>query len=396
MQRVATLDTILNGATARVEPGGCAALAERVREAAAARSRLAPRGAGSWWPNRAAAALDASQLEPLLRIEPGDLVATASASCTMAALSDRLRSAGAWVALDAPGGGGRTLGSVLATGTAGPLAARFGPPRDQVLGLTFLCGNSRVATSGGRVVKNVAGFDLAKVVIGAYGAHGLILGAHLRLRALPEADATIGARGSRAAVAAAAARLMTEGFLPCALEVVNPPLAVALGMERDWTLLVRVMGARRGVDEESGAAAALLHSAGLTSASVPDEVWSHWSMEVAAEPVVTRLGALPARWQEAVDLAERFAGSDARCSVTVPRGTVRVAGRLSAEGARALRREAGSLGWPVVVERGDAALLGAVGVWGSLPPGAAGLANGLREVFDPDGVFSVPLGGMAG
>src|SRR5439155_834709 len=92
---------------------------------------------------------------------------------------------------------GRTLGSVVATATAGPLRHGFGAVRDHILGVTFVTGDGRLVQSGGRVVKNVAGYDLTKLEAGGFGAFGVIVLVHLRLRALPRADQTFVLAGTR-------------------------------------------------------------------------------------------------------------------------------------------------------------------------------------------------------
>ena len=111
-----------------------------------------------------------------------------------------------WLALDPPGRPDRSLGSIVATATSGPLRHGFGPVRDHVLGCTVATGDGRLVKAGGRVVKNVAGYDLTKLQVGGFGGFGIIAEAHLRLRALPRADVTLLARGARDDLTAGGAR----------------------------------------------------------------------------------------------------------------------------------------------------------------------------------------------
>ena len=233
-------------------PAGATTVAEDVRRAIADGARLQPRGAGTWWPDPAPGvrALDLSALHEVSRLEPADLVVTAGAGCRLDDLAARLAAAGVWLALDPAGSAGRTVGSVLATGGAGPLAARYGAPRDQVLGLTVVAGNGVAVRMGGRVVKNVAGFDVAKAVVGGHGAFGAIVEAHLRLHALPAADRSLAWAGSRREVGAAAARILAAGAAPAALEVLDPPLAHQVIGSDGWALLVRDLGGAAAADEE--------------------------------------------------------------------------------------------------------------------------------------------------
>ena len=304
----------------------------------------------------------------------------------------RLAAAGVWLALDPPGSAGRTVGSVLAAGGAGPLAARYGAPRDQLLGLTVVAGNGVPVRMGGRVVKNVAGFDVAKAVVGGHGAFGAIVEAHLRLHAVPASDRSLAWAGAYRDVGAAAARVLAAGAAPAALEVLGPPLAHTLLGCDGWALLVRDLGGAAAVDEELAVVAGAVGRTLRPVDAPPEAPWRAWRRAVGAWPVLLRIGADPAAWSEAASLAQQYLGDGLGCSVTVPRGTVRVGCAAAAPGAvRSLRADAARRGWPVVLERADAALRAAAGVWGELSTGARRLTDRLRRVYDPHGIFAVPL-----
>ena len=323
------------------------------------------------------------------RLDPADLVATAAASCTLAELDAALAAAGVWLALDPPGPRTRTLGDSLGAGGGGPLAARYGPPRDQVIGMSFVAGQGTLVKTGGRVVKNVAGFDLAKLLIGGQGAFGTIEEVHLRLRARPEADATRAWAGPREALAAATHRLMTGGSMLAAFEVGNGPWVMGnrgsgIGNResgignRDCILLARAQGTTAGVREELDAAAECLR--GCAEVPVPADVWERWSADVGAWPVIARIGADPDTWAEAVAMAEGFGAT--AFSATVPRGTVRAQFAGSAvEALRRLRAAAAQRGWPMTLEQADEATMAEVGVWGALNAGTERLVEALRAAF---------------
>ena len=317
-----------------------------------------------------------------LRIDAADLVASAPAGHRLDALHQELAARGVWLALDPPVSAGATLGEVLESGAPGPLAALFGPPRDQVLGATFEAGAGIVARTGGRVVKNVAGFDLAKLIVGGRGAFGRLREVHLRLRAVPQADRTLGWAGSRQQIAAATTRLMMGSAMLASCEVLSPGLAHSSGAGRGWTLLARAMGTAAGLDEELHATASALD--GCAAVTVPPDAWSRWQGAVCAWPAVARIGADPAAWSDAVDLATEAGAGDA--SVTVPRGTVRVSlGAGSAEAVRRLRAACARRGWPVTLERADARTLAEAGTWGGMNDGTLRLAATLRKALDPGG-----------
>jgi FAD/FMN-containing dehydrogenase len=128
-------------------------------------------------------------LNSLLEHEAGDLTATVEAGLRLSTLNERLAEHGQMLALDPPGD--PTIGAAIAGDLFGPRAHRYGRPRDLVLGVTLVLGDGTVANSGGKVVKNVAGYDLGKLVCGSHGRLALIVRASLRLHPLPAASRTL-------------------------------------------------------------------------------------------------------------------------------------------------------------------------------------------------------------
>ena len=140
-----------------------------------------PRGTGTrlaWGapPRRCDLVVDTSRLDQVLEHEAGDLVTRVQAGVRIDELARVLGRAGQQLSLDlpeAPGGAGRgTVGGVLATGVAGPRRLRYGTPRDLGIGITVVLADGTVAHSGGKVVKNVAGYDIGKLFAGSYGTLG--------------------------------------------------------------------------------------------------------------------------------------------------------------------------------------------------------------------------------
>src|SRR6185503_15488405 len=185
-------------------------------------------------------------MEEVVSVSPADLVATVQAGASLEALRRRLADYGMWLALDPPGRPERSIGSVIATATAGPLRHGFGPVRDHVLGCSVATGDGRLVNAGGRVVKNVAGYDLTKLQVGGFGGFGIIAEVHLRLRALPRADATLLAHGPRDTLTSAARELVAANLLPGALELLSPALAA----ESDWVLAARFVGTDAAVQAD--------------------------------------------------------------------------------------------------------------------------------------------------
>jgi glycolate oxidase FAD binding subunit len=129
------------------------------------------------------------RLDRVLEHEAGDLTVTVEAGIRLSALNERLAEAGQMLALDPPGD--PTVGACLAGNFSGPRRHRYGAPRDLVLGVTVVLPDGTIASSGGKVVKNVAGYDLSKLLCGSRGTLGLIARASLRLHPLPRAQQTL-------------------------------------------------------------------------------------------------------------------------------------------------------------------------------------------------------------
>ncbi|NJD19669.1 MAG: FAD-binding oxidoreductase, partial [Gemmatimonadetes bacterium] len=126
---------------------------------------------------------------------PSDLTVTARAGTTLATLGSTLAERGQWLPVDPPFAPRKSLGGLVATGAAGSLGMAYGTPRDHVLGLSVVTGDGRLLSLGGRVMKNVAGFDLVKLMVGSRGTLGIITSATLRLFPRPAEDRAVVLRG---------------------------------------------------------------------------------------------------------------------------------------------------------------------------------------------------------
>src|SRR5579871_417050 len=133
--------------------------------------------------------LSTARMTRILEHEPGDLTAIVEAGIRLSALQAYLAGHGQRLALDPPGD--PTVGACLAGDLSGPLRHRYGAMRDLAIGVTLVLADGTIASSGGKVVKNVAGYDLTKLVSGSHGRLGLIARVALRLHPLPAAQATV-------------------------------------------------------------------------------------------------------------------------------------------------------------------------------------------------------------
>ncbi|MGH7355477.1 MAG: FAD-binding oxidoreductase, partial [Candidatus Rokuibacteriota bacterium] len=209
-------------------------------------------------PARPGVVLGLGRLNRLLEHEPGDLTATAEAGMTVGALQSALATRGQWVSLD-PGDGDRaTLGGVLAANASGPRRHLYGTARDLLIGLTAVAADGSVVRGGGKVVKNVAGYDLPKLFVGSWGTLGVIVEATVKLRPRPAAERLLAARFDRLQDAGAAARaLLASDLIPNAVEILDPGTCAGLGLAASPSLVVGFDGLAEQVDWQATELAAL-------------------------------------------------------------------------------------------------------------------------------------------
>ncbi|MCW2862646.1 MAG: linked oxidase domain protein [Actinoallomurus sp.] len=218
-------------------PATLAEASELMRTAAEYELAVVPRGAGTklhWGspPERCDLLIDTRRLDRLIEHTAGDLVVKTEAGLPLADLQEVVAGTGQQLAIDdlVPGA---TIGGVLATASAGPRRLLYGSARDLLIGITVVRADGVVAHAGGKVVKNVAGYDLGKLFTGSRGTLGLITEAAFRLHPLPQASAYVTATAEDADQALELTRaLLHSPLVPAAIEVDGPgPISVTVLLE---------------------------------------------------------------------------------------------------------------------------------------------------------------------
>ncbi len=174
-----------------VQPTSIADVSELLAEATRTRTAVVPWGGGTHQflldpPQRYDIALDLRQLNRVIEYQPADLVITVEAGASLVSVQKLLRERGQWLPWDPPASDVATIGGLLATAAWGPLRLGYGGPREWLLGMQVVLGDGRVVQSGGRVVKNVAGYDTHKLHLGAYGTLGVMATVTFKVAPLPE------------------------------------------------------------------------------------------------------------------------------------------------------------------------------------------------------------------
>jgi FAD/FMN-containing dehydrogenase len=339
----------------------------------------------TWRPARVASSGDAvfvsvRNLAGIDAYEPEDLTVTVDAGTSLFALQDAVGAHGQFLPLDPPALDSATVGACVATASAGPLRALYGTPRDHVLGLDIVTGDGRLLHFGGRVVKNVAGYDMVRPIVGCYGALGVITRVSVRLRPRPMADETLAfafpssVNASPAVLndlADATARV-GQTWPVAACELIASPSAAA------WTLLVRLHGHPAEVSEARARLAALL---GTPVAS--DVPWSRLSMSEAGAEWHLRLTAPVSDLGRTLEAALRLAADvpDASLAAHAVSGVVRVwSGSRSHQDLSAAAADMASVGGTCVCTVGSPSRP-------ARPERVVALETGMRRLFDPAGIL---------
>jgi glycolate oxidase FAD binding subunit len=305
---------VMDGA---LNPSSVEGAAAALAAAAASGTPVRMRAGGSklQWGNALTAPsveLRLERLDQTLEHNVGDLTAAFEAGVPLARIQRELASAGQRLALDPPLGVGgdqpATLGGMLATADSGPLRHRYGGPRDLILGITVGLSDGTVSRSGGKVIKNVAGYDLAKLFTGSYGTLGVILAAHLRLHPVPESTATALAACDDAAQLTEAARLLSAS--PLELECLDIAWRGGRG-----GLLAQVAGAQ--ADRRATRVAARMRDGGLQHVDVTSDDEPLWARQRAgqrsgqrsAQRALVRVALRPSRLPDLLALTDAASGT---------------------------------------------------------------------------------------
>ncbi len=386
----------------RLEPADARELAEMLRSADDRRLAVVVRGHGTkagWGVPavRTDAVLSTARLQEPIEHCAGDLTVTAPAGATLAAVNAVLARDGQWLPLDPWAGGESTVGGLIATNDSGPRRHRAGAPRDLLIGVEFALVDGTTARAGGRVVKNVAGYDLGRLLCGSFGSLAVITSATFKLSPLPPASRTVaiavpdGAALGRL-IAAFAAAVLT----PSAVEVALPGPRLLVRFETTETAAVQQAAHAETLAAAAGAHARVLHGADESAC------W-HGHDAAVHHPggVLLRLNVLP------TDVAGVLAALEQRASLHGLR--LHAAGRallgcllVHADGESAalvelirhLRTAARPPAGHVAVLSAPAAVTHAVPVWEDLG-GAAAIMRAVKAQFDPRGTLC-PGGGPGG
>jgi len=352
-------------------------------------------------PRRYDAALATSRLDRIIAHDAADMTVTAEAGVTLGVLARALAPARQWLPLDPARSAEMTIGGLIAADRSGPLRCGYGKVRDWLIGVKVVGADGAVVHGGGRVVKNVAGYDLPKLFAGSFGTLGVIVEATFKVRPLPEGEALfLWPAPALAQAFELALRILGAPLEPVLLEAVNDAAAESLGLEASTCVVMGCAGAAAHLDEQERR---LRELSGGAAQRVRDErvaalrrALSDFSQPENDEGIVARVSTLPTALASFLPEVER-AAVDRRIVVEIGAhaangvGWCQLLGAPSAtvlaEFAAWLRAEARQRGAWVVFEALPPALRGRVDPWDYSEP-AVRLMRGVKRALDPTDVFS--------
>ena len=386
----------------------CAPQAEKqvaaaLRLCAEAEATVAPCGAGTAISVGNAVlpvdvALDLNRLHRVVEHDPANLTATVEAGITLTRLQELLAQQKQFAPFDPPHAERATIGGIVATNLNGPRRSHYGSVRDLIIGMKVILASGTSIKAGGKVVKNVAGYDMCKLFVGSLGTLGIITQVTLRASPVPEAAATLIVSGTAARLADLTHAIGHSPLLPAAVVILNPSACGQLNFDdADWNLAVRSEGFAETVGRHMRDAKAMAERFGLTAESFEDHLHRQFwagieNFPLSSGRLVFRLMVPRATTADAIRTIESWQVDGLRPAIVADAmaGTLWIAGPASAAAANL---------FPKLIaygheRRGHAVMLAApfefkqsVDVWGSPPP-ALELMRKIKKQFDPHGLLN--------
>lgn len=245
--------------------------------------------------------LSTEHINQLIEHAVGDLTVTVEAGMQFAHLQEILAKYGQTLALDPAAPKSATIGGIVATADTGSLRQRYGGVRDQLLGITFSRADGQIAKAGGRVVKNVAGYDLMKLFTGAYGTLGIITQVTFRVYPIPQTSGTVILTGKPELISQAARILQGSELTPTQADLLSSKLVTNLDLGTGIGLIARFQSVSESVTEQSKRLLAIGEKLGLNGLIYPatqeSDLWQRLPEQihssVTKSTITCKIGVLP-------------------------------------------------------------------------------------------------------
>jgi glycolate oxidase FAD binding subunit len=380
-----------------VEPSSAEAVAATLGWASSDKLSVLTRGAGTkvgWGPVPPSIdiLLSMGRLDRLIAHRHGDLTATIQSGASLATVNTALSQHRQWIPLDPPTAHLATIGGLVATNDSGPRRHRYGAPRDLIIGVEFARADGRLAKGGGIVVKNVAGYDLPRLMTGSFGTLAVIVAATFKLYPLTAASKTLVVDlRSPEDLRNVAGKIVASHLTPTAVEFHTPPLR----------LIVRFESIEAAVEQQAARAVDLMrengYSASVISGSEEAQFWGQhnqavWQSRGAEGDALLKISVLPTELSAMLSVLERLAGT-AGYTATGRAGLGVFLARVSGTPERQKSvikgiRDVLPLGrGSAVVVKALPELKAQIDIWGPIGDGLS-LMRTVKRQFDPAGILN--------
>lgn len=376
-------------------------LSEMLKFAAAEGWRIVPAGAGTWLEmgNHIAQfhlIVSTAKMQRVLEYEPADLTCTVEAGVALQTFNEQAAEHKQFIPLDPFGNARGTLGATVATASAGPLRCQYGTPRDWLIGARVVHVDGTITKAGGKVVKNVAGYDLCKLYAGSYGTLAMLAELSFKMRALPASERTLVVYAEAAEpLCALSARLIDSDLQPAAWELLSPQADLLIDAEK-YALVLRFWNeeaetADWQLSEAKRLGGELQHT--VLSEADSAEFWRVYHESETAENWTFSLRAtsLPSDVHATLADVQRLMPA-AVLRAHAANGVVRILGgddmldelrsRFRYKLLVELREAAQARGGQMVIVRAPFELKNQLDVWGDVGANAS-LLRGIKEQYDP-------------
>ena len=342
--------------------------------------------------------ISTERLNRVIEHAVGDLTVTVEAGMKLADLQNLLHKQNQFLPLDPAYPQDATLGGIIATADSGSWRQRYGGVRDMLLGISFVRSDGQLAKAGGRVVKNVAGYDLMKLFIGSYGTLGILTEVTFRVYPIPEASGTVVLTGEADAIASATKTLLASALTPTATDLLSTQLVYKMSLGQGMGLMVRFQSVTPSVKEQSSRMLEVGQTLGLqgTLYSDADEasLWRSLSEQIWAssqEPAIScKIGVLPTAAVTTLMKLDALTSSVGLGLIHAGSGIGRVrleSGTVTPDAIAQLRRYCEAQRGFLTILEAPIALKQQIDVWG-YNGNAMNIMRGIKQQFDPKNILS--------
>ncbi|WP_310430031.1 FAD-binding oxidoreductase [Chamaesiphon sp. VAR_48_metabat_135_sub] len=326
------------------------------------------------------------KLDRLIAHAVGDLTVTVEAGMKFAQLQETLATAGQFLPLDPAYPDRATIGGIIATADTGSLRHRYGGVRDLLLGISFVRADGKIAKAGGRVVKNVAGYDMMKLFTGSYGTLGILTEVTFRVYPLPSNTGTVILTGSIERLAKVAKILLASTLTPIAIDVLSTAFSRHLEISNTPSLVVKFATIPASIAEQSEQLLSIAKGLGLKGGSWQGEqaerLWSGIQTGIWGDtPIGCKLGVRSTAAVESIDWIDRSTENNAKGVIHLSSG-IGACALNDAKYIAPLRSHCESSGGFLSVLQAPEDVKQKIDVWG-YRGNAVPLMREIKQQFDP-------------